>query len=481
MHDVVIIGAGVVGCAVARELSRFELSIVVLEKEYDVASGASSRNSGVIHSGIHYASGTSRAQLAVQGNGQMRKLCDDLSVKYTYCGKLTVAKNNDEIRILEKLKSQGEKNGVPGLEIIGSDKMKTLQPGVKGIGALYSPTTGIVSPYGLTIALAENAHANRVIFRFGCNACRIHKKNDLFDIQLVNGEWIQGKIVINCAGVSSADVALSAGIGHYKIYPCRGEYHILDKRQGAEVSMLVYPAPHAHSSGLGIHLTKTVDGNIMIGPSNEYIAAEDMSTTADVMRQLRVGGSDLLSGISTSDIIRSFAGVRAKQTPPETGGFADFHISADEISGMINCIGIESPGLTASPAIAEKVASLVGNMLVLSKKKEFISERKRRVKRFTELSKDEKQALVAEDPRYGEVVCRCESITKREIIDAVNNPLGVKTIAGIKYRAGAMMGRCQGGFCLPKILKIMQEDCGMKQEDIFYKGPGSPLIRGNVR
>jgi glycerol-3-phosphate dehydrogenase len=481
-YDAAIIGAGVVGCAVARELSRYDIRIAVIEKEFDVASGASSRNSGVIHSGIHYSPGSLRAVLNVRGNELMRPLCDELGVRYSSIGKITVAQNTGELTALEKLKEQGDANGVPGLECVGPDLMQKLQPGIKGIRALYSPSTGIISPYGLTIALAENAHANGACFFFGHRVTAIRKENGFFTLQTDAGNSLTAKTVINCAGVHAAEVASMAGIHGYRIYPCRGEYYVLDRRLERDLSILVYPAPHAHGAGLGVHLTKTVDGNILIGPSNEYVSdGEDYSSTRDIMDKLRSEGRELLPSISLSDFIRSFSGIRAKQTSPAAGGFADFVIEdRADLPGFIILVGIESPGLTSSPAIAEKVVSLVSRHLDLKKKDSFAVIKKNNMF-FHERTAEEKRDLAAADPLYGEIVCRCEAITKRELVEAIENPLGIRTVAGLKYRSRAMMGRCQGGFCLPKIIRILEQDFGYRSEDYLYKGNTSRMIDSKLR
>jgi glycerol-3-phosphate dehydrogenase len=273
------------------------------------------------------------------------------------------------------------------------------------------------------------------------------------------------------------------GLEGFRIYPCRGEYLILDKRLEGSLSVLVYPAPRKGGSGLGIHLTNTVDGNILIGPSNEYVnMADDYACTADIIGLLKKEGHDLLPGLSTSDFIRNFSGLRAKQVPPEVGGFKDFVIeSRKDIPGFINLVGIESPGLTSSPAIALMVREMVSEILNMSEKEGFISERQGMTDFFHELSPEEKADLVAENPDYGEIVCRCEQITKKEILDAIENPLGVRSITGIKYRARAMMGRCQGGFCLPRIVQILEKEFGYRPEDFIYNYPGSYLFAGSVR
>jgi glycerol-3-phosphate dehydrogenase len=482
-HDVIIIGAGIVGNAIARELSRYEVNVAVLEKELDVAMGASSRNSGVLHSGIHYKPGTLRARLNVQGNAMMKDLCKDLKVKIEYIGKLTIAHNEIDIGTLHTLKEQGEVNGVSGLEILDADEMQKMQPGVGGIKALHSPSTGIICPYGLSIALAENAAENGVEFYLDHEVTAINKKGKGFVVSTAFGEVFEAPVLINSAGLYSDRICEMLGISEYRIYPCRGEYLILDKRLEGTLSTLVYPAPRKGGAGLGIHLTNTVDGNILIGPSNEYVdEADDFASTSEIMAQLKKEGHELLPELSTTDFVRSFSGLRAKQTPPEVGGYKDFVIeSRDDIPGFVNLVGIESPGLTSAPAIGLMVREMVAGFIDLREKIQYISERPGRPGFFYELSDEEKADLVAENPDYGEVVCRCEQITKKEVLDAIQNPLGNRTINGIKYRSRAMMGRCQGGFCLPRIVEILGKEFGYKPEDYLLKSNISPVFSGRVR
>jgi glycerol-3-phosphate dehydrogenase len=482
-RDVIIIGAGVVGNAIARELSRYEINVAVLEKELDVAMGASSRNSGVLHSGIHYKPGTLRARLSVQGNAMMKDLCDDLKVKIEYIGKLTVAQDEIDIETLHALKEQGEANGVPGLEILDQEHMEKVQPGVGGIEALYSPSTGIICPYGLSIALAENATANGVEFYLDYGVVGISKNGHGFLVNTAPGEIFEASVLINSAGLFSDRICEMLGIDEYRIYPCRGEYLILDKRLEGTLSTLVYPAPRKGGAGLGIHLTNTVDGNILIGPSSEYVdEPDDFASTAEIMARLKKEGHELLPELSTTDFIRSFSGLRAKQTPPDVGGYRDFVIeSRDDFPGFINLVGIESPGLTSAPAIGVMVKEMVARLIVLKDKDRFVPKRPGRVGFFHELPEEEKTDLVAKNPDYGEVICRCEQITKKEVLDAIQNPLRNSTINGIKYRSRAMMGRCQGGFCLPRIVEILEQEFGYRPKDYLLQGKGSPLFSGRVR
>ncbi len=482
-YDVAIIGAGVVGSAIARELSKYKLNIALLEKNVDVGLETSSKNSGVIHSGINYKPGDLRAKVNVRGNELMGPLCDDLKVKYDYCGKLTVALEDSDLPTLNRLLEQGNANGVPSLKILTPKEMQEIQPGIKGIAALQSPSTGIISPYGLTIALAENAQANGVDVLLEHEVISIDHSDDEYTVKCANNAEIKSTILINAAGLFSDKICKMLGINEYKIYPCKGEYYILDKRLEGTLKTLIYPTPGHSSSGLGIHLTNTVDGNILIGPSNEYQDERDnYDSTAKVMKLLQAEGHDLLPDLSMGDFIRSFAGLRPKQTPPDVGGFADFVIEKRvDVPKFINLVGIESPGLTSSPAIAEMVRDFVGEEIELVKNPDFNGVRPVFNGYFNSLSAEEKAAKVAENSDYGEMICRCEQITKKEVLDAINNPLGAKSIVSLKYRARVMMGRCQGGFCLPRIIALLESEFGTDVKDYFYNDKSGNLFTGRVR
>jgi glycerol-3-phosphate dehydrogenase len=479
--DVIVVGAGAVGCAVARELSRYRLSAAVLEKESDVAAGASGRNSGVVHAGFNNKPGSLMAKLCVEGNLGFEKLCGELDVPYKKTGKLVVAFDDNDASILGKIISDGRKNGVPGLELIGKEDIRKLEPNVGGVAAMLSKNTAIISPFLYTVALAENAAANGVKFFFDTEVKGIGKSGDLFKLKAGEG-YFYSKYIINSAGLYSDRIASMAGETGYKIYPCRGQYYILDKRAGEFLKMPVYPVPRPGIGGLGVHLTPTVEGEIIVGPSAEYIKTKcDTGTTDAVMRQLFKEARELLPPLNMRHIIGNYAGIRSKIVGPKTGGYGDFIIKeSGKVPGLINLIGIESPGLTASMPIARMVAGLLDDKEKLTAKKDFIGTRKGIV-RFRELPEDEKEKLIAEDPDYGEIICRCEKITRKEIIQAIENPLGVKTLAAIKYRARSMMGRCQGGYCLTRIVEILNKEYGLQPEEITLRGKDSKLFEGRVK
>lgn len=483
-YDVIIIGGGVVGCAIARELSKYTADVCLLEREMDVALGTSCRNSGVLHSGINYKPGTLRAKLAVRGNAMMDELCRDLKVKIKRIGKLTVALDKDDMPGLERIYEQGKANGAPGLEIIGPERMRQIQPDVQGIAALWSPSSSIISPYGLTIALAENAKANGVDIRLDWSVAGVCllPEGAGFEIRNERGDVLRTKILINAAGLFAANICEMAGIHDYHIYPCRGEYYVLDKRLDGSLRTLIYPTPNPKNPGLGIHLTPTVDGNILIGPSADYQDSPYWTgNVAPTMASLREEGLKLLPDIRVSDYIRNFSGLRAKQTPPEVGGNADFVVEdRADVKGFINVLGIESPGLTSSPAIAEMVVDMVRTHLPLVPDPEFNGVRSGSDILFSERSPEERAEMIAADPDYGEMICRCESVSKREVLDALNNPLGAKTFVSLKYRSRVSMGRCQGGFCIPRIARLLYEEFGWKWEDFVDHSAKSGMFAGTV-
>lgn len=496
LYDVIVIGGGVVGCAIARELSRYRLRIGVVDKEPDVGLGTSCRNSGVVHSGVNYRPGTLRASLSVRGNSMMDELCRSLKVPLRRTGKLTVATTMEDLSGVDRLREQGEANGVPGMAILDNAAMRRIQPGIEGVRGLWTPSSGIVSPYGLTIALAENACANGVHFHLGHCVTEIGRGGEGFFVveaaverppqsnARVGQAVFSTRVVVNSAGLNSGEISRGLGIDSTRIWPCRGEYHVLDKRLAGCLSTLVYPVPGPNDPGLGIHFTPTVDGNILIGPSATYLPVsekEDYRTTRNIMEELRREGVRLLPELCAADFIRSFAGNRPKQTPPEIGGNADFTIEDTAIPGFIRLQGIESPGLTSSPAIAVLVRDMVARHLELRERDDFIAGRPGLVGHFSGLSRERQMEMIRCQPEYGEIVCRCEHVTKKEIRDAIENPLGAWSLMAIKYRTRAMMGRCQGGFCLSRIAALLRAEYGYRSEDIRLRGGLSQLFTGMVR
>jgi len=480
-YDVAIIGAGVVGAAVAREFSRYKLSTVLIDKGGDVAEGISKANSGVIHSGFNVKHGSLKAKLNNEGLFLLPKIAEELGVEYRICKKLVVAKDDYEKKYLEKLFEQGLKNNTPGLSIIDGSLIKKLEPEVNGKWALFSECTGIITPYLLTIALAESACKNGVKVLLNTEVCNIiRNENNTFTLFSREKKVIcSSKWVINCAGLYSDKIAGILESSPAKIYPCRGEYYILDKDSKKALSLAVYPVPPKDGSGLGVHLTPTMNGNILLGPSAEYIRdRDDVSNTRDVMDTLKKEAFELMPSLKQYAFIKNYSGIRPKLFSSVTGSaFEDFYIQeSSNISNFVNLLGIESPGLTAAPAIAKYV---VENIIATKKeltKKDFFDPTWNRIIRTSELSFDKLGSLIQEDADYGELICRCEQVSRKEIIQAINNPLGVKTLNGIKKRTHSMMGRCQGGFCFSRIGRILIDEFGLKPEEVVKNSPNSNMF-----
>jgi glycerol-3-phosphate dehydrogenase len=477
--DVLVIGAGAIGCAIARELSKFKIKTTLLEKDTDVGSGVSKGNSGVLHTGLYYPKGSLKAKLCVEGRLMFPELAKQLDVPYKLCGKHVIARTKEELKDLEGLKAVGEGNGVKGLTLISGEELKKREPHLDALYALYSPVAGIFPPYLFTIALAENALNNGV---------KVHVNNEVSAIKQVNGGYkvttnqgdFYADVVVNSAGLYADKISAMIGLDDYTLYPCRGEYLLLDKTCGSLISSMVYPVPPKIAGVLGVHLTPTLDGNILIGPTEEFITSrEDTRTTKEKIRQLIEGAKSLLPSIPLNQVIYGFAAVRSKITPPEEKGSRDFIIRED-LENFINMIGMESPGLTSSPAIAKLIVQVIKKKMDLEEKTDFKPIRKRTTP-FSEASRTEQASLIKADLAYGEIVCRCEHVSKREVLDALNNPISEKTISAVKYRTRAGMGRCHGGFCMPKIVEILKEEYGVPPEEIKLKNLDSALFIGKTK
>ncbi|MDO4938465.1 MAG: NAD(P)/FAD-dependent oxidoreductase [Lachnospiraceae bacterium] len=480
-YDVIIIGSGVIGSSVARELSKYKLKTAVLEKMPDVCCGTSARNSGVLHAGFNNKPGSKMARFCVEGNAGFDKLAAELDIPFRRTGKLIVGFTPEDREKLEQLKEQGEKNGVPGLKIVDKAFIKSKLPYVEGEFAMWSGSTAILSPFEYTIALAENACMNGVDFFFGHEVTGI-SDNDGQYIITAGTEDFRAKYVINCAGLYSDKIARMLGTDEYTIYPCKGEYYIFDKKLGAKLPVPAYPVPNIKTGGLGIHLTPSVEGNVFVGPSNEYIDdTEDYATEKDVLEMLIRDGLKIFPYLTRDMFIRNFTGIRPKLVSKSEGGYHDFVIERrEETPRAINLIGIESPGLTSAQPIAREVAGLLGEVCKLVPDPDFNPYRKGIVT-FRDKTPEEQAKLIEENPDYGEIICRCETITKAEVLAAINNPLGVHTVTGIKYRCRTMMGRCQGGYCQMRVTDLIQQETGCKPEEVIYNRKGAYIFTGRVR
>jgi len=487
IYNFVVIGAGVVGNAVARELSKYtikgedKVNVLVLEKGLDVCCGTSARNSGVLHAGFNNKIGSKMAKYCVEGNLGFDKVAKELDIPFKRTGKVVVGFTEEDKEKLIKMKEQGDANGCPGLEIIDKKRIKELCPTIDGEYAMYSPMTGVLNPFEYTIGLAENAHQNGVEYLFDNEVKNIEMIDGIYNITTNSGIY-KSKWVINCAGLNSDKIAKMLGINDYTIYPCRGEYFILDKRIGDLLNMPAYPVPNPKAGGLGIHLTPSVDGNVLIGPSSEYIDDnDDYAATKKTMDMLIKEGGKIFPHFKREHFIRNFSGIRPKLVSEETGGYADFIIERrEETPCFVNLVGIESPGLTSATPIAKEVVRLIKKVEYLSDNESFNPIRKGKIK-FSEQPLDVQKKLIEENPDYGEIICRCETITKAEVLSAINNPLGVETVTGIKYRCRSMMGRCQGGYCQTRITELLMQEKDKKREEILYNRINSNMFTGKVR
>ena len=481
MFDVLIIGAGVVGSAAARELSKYQLKIGVLEKHPDVCCETSARNSGVLHAGFNNKPGSLMAKFCVEGNAGFDKLAEELDIPYKRTGKLVVGFSDSDRVKLEQMKKTGDENGVPGLAIVDKAFIRSKAPMVEGEFALWSPSTAILNPFIYTVALAENAAMNGVQFFFEHPVTAIRHDGNCYHVTAGGNEFTT-RWIVNCAGLGADKISRMLGIHDYTIHPCKGEYFLLDQKVGTKLPLPAYPVPDPKSGGLGIHLTPSVDGNVFIGPSNEYLEdADDYSATKETMDMLLSDAARIFPHIQREHFIRNFAGIRPKLTSKEQGGYHDFVIERrEEAPHAVNLVGIESPGLTSAVPIARYIVQLMGDVEDLQANPEFNPVRKGIVT-FHDKTPAEQAALIEQNPDYGEIVCRCETVTKAEVMQALQNPLGVHTVTGIKYRCRTMMGRCQGGYCQTRVTEMIMEQTGCSREEVTYSRDGSWMFTGKVR
>lgn len=466
MYDVIIIGAGVSGCAIARELSRYKLKTMVLEKALDVCEGTSKANSGIAHAGYDAKPGTLKAKLNVEGSRRMKALSEELDFPYKQNGSLVLCFDEKDRSKLEELKKRGECNGVPDIRILNREEVLSLEPGAgeQVVSALYTPTGAIVCPFGLTIALAENAAVNGVEFQFGTKVKVIRKAAEGYLIETNKGSF-ETKLVINAAGVYADELHNMVSEEKMKLTPRRGEYLLCDKLSKGIPSHTLFQLPTA--LGKGVLVTPTVHGNLLIGPTAEDIEdKEGIETTAEGMELIREKATLSVKELPLRQVITSFAGLRAH-------GGEDFIIKeVPDAPGFIDVAGIESPGLTCAPAIGAYVADIVKKLLSPAEKENFIAER-RGIPSMALASGQERQRLILENPAYANVICRCEMVTEGEIIDAIRRPVGARTTDGIKRRTRAGMGRCQSGFCNPKVVEILARELGVDESEVLKSGEDS--------
>ena len=470
MIDIIVIGAGVAGCAIARELSRYQANVLVLEKEEDVCCGTSKANSAIVHAGFDAANGSLMAKLNVQGCNMMGELSKELDFHYEQNGSLVVMVSEEDRPNLVKLYENGLANGVQELRIVEREELCALEPNISdgAVAALYAPTAGIVCPFGLTYALAENAASNGVQFRFDCEVTGVSQTENGWKLTTNQGE-LEAKVVINAAGVYSDQIHNMVSDDIMTVVPRRGDYFLLDRSTGGFVKHTIFQLPGKY--GKGVLVSPTVHGNTIVGPT--AIDQEDKectATTAEGLEEVRQKCSIAVKNVPLRQTITSFAGLRAHEARH------DFFIGEVK-PGFVDCAAIESPGLTSAPAIGVMVAGIAADILKLEKDPSFNGTRKGILDPKT-LNAEERAALIRENPAYGTVICRCETITEGEIIDAIHRTPGARSIDGVKRRTRAGMGRCQGGFCSPRVMEILSRELGIGMDEVTKSGAGSGLIVG---
>ena len=478
MHvsDILIIGAGITGTSVARELSRYQCSVSVLDRGSDIAEGATKANSGIVHAGYDAVPGTKKAYYNVLGSRMFQRLCDSLSVPYRKCGALVIGFNEQDRQTLQGLLARGRKNGVPGLRLLTPEEALRLEPSLNPeiCCALDVPESGIVSPYELAFAAADDAALNGVRFYFSQEVSRISRtEGNRWQVSTVQGNVFECRVLVNCSGASGAFLHNMISDAPLQMTHRRGQYYLLDRTEELPFSRTVFQCPSA--MGKGVLVTPTVHGNLLIGPNAEDIEDPlDTATTAEGLSFVLSRAARTWPAVSVRSNITNFSGVRA-------------HLEMDDfligpVSGAqdaFEAIGIESPGLSSAPAIAGDLSTLIASHLSLSRKDSVIPL-PAAVKPFSEMNDEERAAAFMENPEYGHIVCRCETVTEAEIRSAVRRPVGARSIDGIKRRTRAGMGRCQGGFCCPRVAQILSEETGIPVLDITKNGGDSYLLSDSV-
>lgn len=468
MRDIIVIGAGVVGCSIARELSKYNLDVLVVEKNSDVSEGISKGNSGIVHAGYNEKIGTLKAKLNIEGNKIFDDLSRDLQFPFKRNGAFILAFSDEEMKTLESLKENGEKLGVEGLEILTREEALNIEPNLNKeiVGVLNVKTSGIVSPYEMTIALAENAAENGVEFKLNSKVTNIEKISEGYKVTLNNKELVSGKIIINASGLEGTFLNNLVSMSKREINPVKGEYCLFDKVAGAMINKTLFQVPSKLSKG--VLVTPTAEGNLLVGPN--AVEGKTLETSREGIDEILDKSKKSLEELPVARILNTFSGIR-----PKTKG-GDFIIEeVEDAKNFINVIGIDSPGLTAAPAIGVYVVNMIKERLDLVEKKNFKKTREKIV-RFAELSLEEKNRLIKEKPAYGHMVCKCEFVTEGEIVEAIHRPIKALTVDAIKRRTRASMGGCQGIGCTLPISKILSRELGIDISDINKNSEGSPVI-----
>nr|WP_294573102.1 NAD(P)/FAD-dependent oxidoreductase [uncultured Romboutsia sp.] len=468
MKDIIVIGAGVVGCAIARELSKYNLDVLVVDKNEDVAEGISKANSGIIHGGYNEKKGTLKAKLNLEGNKMMDELSKELQFPFKRNGALVLAFNEEELDKIKNLKANGDELGVEGLEILNKKEVIELENNINSdvVGALHVKTSGIVSPYEMTLAFAENAVENGVEFKLGQAVKNIKREDNIYKLTLDNDKNLEAKMIINASGLGGAYLNNLINEVKYEISPVKGEYCLFDKVAGGMCKKTLFQVPS--KLGKGVLVTPTVDGNLLLGPNAK--ADGGVSTSRSGIDEIMEKSKKTIKELPFARVLNTFSGLR-----PKVEG-EDFII--EEAKGnpnFINVIGIDSPGLTAAPAIATYIIDLISDKIKLTKKENFKSTREKMI-RMADLSIEEKNKLIKENPSYGKMVCKCEFVTEGEIIDSIKRPLGATTLDGVKRRTRAMMGGCQGTGCMIPISMILSKTLNIDISQVNKNSKSSTVV-----
>ncbi len=478
-YDIVIIGSGITGASIARELSRYKLRIAVIDKASELPAGASRANSSMIHGGFDDKPGTVKAKFCVPGNKMWHKLKDEIDVHLDECGSYVCAFNDGEVKHLELLLEQGKSNGCPGVEIISGEKLREKEPNTSPeiVAALWSPDAGIINNFEAVNAMIESAEINgaKLFLETVATGLLLDDAGNVRGITANKGEFL-APVVINAGGVHSGEIASWAGDNSFKIIPTKGEYFLLDRTTGGLLHSFLFSCPS--KAGKGITVLRTAEGNLMAGPTaTEQEDPEDRSTTPEGLAEVLKGARRLVPNFPVNMNITTFAGVRANT---ESG---DFEISAlKSPRGFVNAAGIKSPGFTSAPAIAEYIADLIkeelSDRVTLAPNDKFIPER-RNIPRFLYMDMDARKKLSHEDPAYSQIVCRCETVTEGQVIEAIRR--GARTITAVKMMTRAGTGRCQGGFCCPRVAEILSRELGIPLDEITRHGGESKLLAGKTK
>lgn len=478
MYDIIVIGAGVVGTCVARELSKYQANVCVIDKADDVASGTSKANSGIVHAGYDCKPGTLMAKLNVRGNELLYQLAEELDFPIKKNGSLIVCTIESERGKLDVLLDQANANGVPDARIVERDELLEMEPNLtpNSVAALYVPTGGIICPFNLAIAMGENAAVNGVEFKFETEVKNIVKKDGYYELDTNKGV-LETKAVVNAAGVYADVMHNMVSDKKMKIVARKGEYLLMDKELGDYFKATIFPLPGP--MGKGVLTAPTIHGNMFVGPSATDIEdKEGVNTTQEIIDDLvqKASASHLTKDrLPMNKVITSFAGLRAHEEHHE--------FIVEEVAdapGFFDAAGIESPGLTSSPAIAEMLVGLIQDKYNFPKNENFIAKRKGIV-HMEDLSMEEKNEMIKKNPQYGNIVCRCEMVTEGEIVDAINRPIGARSLDGVKRRTRQGMGRCQAGFCTPRTMEILSRELGIPMTEITKKGEGSNMLVGKIK